>query len=234
MKTQTIQVQVADGQLNAYVAYPDYLPAPAVVVLQEIFGVNTDLKATCDELAGKGFIAVSPELFWRDAPGLDLHAWSPEEWKQGLKLYQAYDFDRGVRDIADVIAASRVLDGCTGKVGVMGFCLGGLMTYLSAARGSVDAAAWYYGGQTERYLAEAGKVSAPLMMHVGEEDEYITKDAQRQIKEALGTRPNVEFFSYPGCYHAFARHTGTRYNAVAASLANGRTESFLRRHLMHA
>ncbi|SMG59504.1 dienelactone hydrolase family protein [Paraburkholderia susongensis] len=234
MNRQSMQVEVADGALNAYVVYPDHPSAPAVVVLQEIFGVNADLRATCEELAGKGFIAVSPELFWREAPGLDLHSWSPEEWKQGLALYEHYDFDRGVRDIAAVVAVTRALQGCNGKVGVMGFCLGGLMTYLTAARSHVDAAAWYYGGQTERFLGESAGLAAPIIMHVGEEDEFVTPEAQRSIKEALGSRLNVEFFTYPGCYHAFARHSGTRYDAAAASLANGRTEAFLHRHLANA
>lgn len=234
MKTQSIQIEVADGSLQAYVAYPQQLPAPAVVVLQEIFGVNADLRATCQELAAKGFIALAPELFWRDAPGLDLNAWSKEQWKQGLALYQAYDFDRGVRDVAAVVAAARRIEGATGKVGVMGFCLGGLMTYLTAARTPVDAAASYYGGQTDRYLAEAGAIGAPLLIHFGEEDEYTPKDAQQRIQEAFAGHANVQYFAYPGCYHAFARHTGTRYDATAAALANGRTEAFLRRHLAQA
>ncbi|WP_267220887.1 dienelactone hydrolase family protein [Dyella silvae] len=231
MNTTSIQVPVTDGTLNAFVAYPTQLPAPVVIVLQEIFGVNADLRATCEELARVGFIAIAPELFWRDAPGLDLNAWSSEEWKKGLALYEHYDFDRGVRDIAAVISVARKLESSTGKTGVMGFCLGGLMAYLSVARTDVDAAAWYYGGQTERFLDEAGDVTAPMIMHVGEEDEYVSKDAQKLIKDAFETHRNVEIFTYPGCYHAFARHTGTHYDPAAATLANGRTQAFLRHQL---
>lgn len=220
-----------DGSFSAYVARPAILPAPVIVVLQEIFGVNADLRATCDELAAAGMIAVAPELFWRDAPGLDLNAWSEEEWKRGLELYYAYDFDRGVEDIKAVITAARAMDGSNGKVGVTGFCLGGLMTFLTAVRTDIDAAVAYYGGGTEGYVEEGKTLTVPLMMHLADEDEFIPPEAQAKIKAALKGKPNVQIFSYPGCSHAFARHTGSHYDAEAATAANVRTRAFLRRHL---
>ena len=226
-----MKITVADGSFDAYVVRPRAAVAPAIVVVQEIFGVNADLRATCHELADKGFIAIAPDLFWRQAPGLDLNAWSEAEWQQGLALYQAFDFDRGVQDVAATLDAARSLDGSSGKVGVMGFCLGGLMTYLTAARTPVDAAIAYYGGSTDAYLDEADGVTAPLMMHLGEEDEFISRAAQANIKQALGDKPNVEIFSYPGCSHAFARHTGSHYDKDAALLANDRTAAFLDKNL---
>jgi carboxymethylenebutenolidase len=201
------------------------------VVLQEIFGVNADIRATCDELAVNGFIAVAPDLFWRDAPGLDLNSWSESDWKQGLALYQAFDLDRGVRDVAATIEAARHLPGSSGKTGVMGFCLGGLMTFLTAARGSVDAAVSYYGGGTDQHVQEGANITAPLLMHLGEEDEYISKQAQATIRDALAPNPHVEIHFYPGCSHAFARHTGAHYEKAAADLANGRTAAFFGTHL---
>jgi carboxymethylenebutenolidase len=123
--------------------------------------------------------------------------------------------------------AARELEGTTGKVGVMGFCLGGLMAFLTAARHGVDAVVAYHGGDTERYLAEATAITAPLLMHLAEEDEFITKDAQAQIKAALKAVPSATVYSYPDQNHAFARHTGLHYNAEAAALANGRTVAFL-------
>jgi carboxymethylenebutenolidase len=213
------------------VARPKTLPAPAVVVLQEIFGVNMDMRETCDELAARGFIAVCPDLFWRQEPGLDLNHWSDAEWKKGLALYAVYDRDKGVRDIVDTAHAAGRLEGASGKVGVMGFCLGGLMTFLTAAREKIDAAVAYHGGETEKYLDEADKITAPMLMHLAEEDEFISKEAQTKIKAALSNKPNVEIYSYPGCNHAFARHTGTHYNAAAAAKANGRTWQFLHDHL---
>jgi carboxymethylenebutenolidase len=227
----TVNVQTEGGEFAAYVARPAKIPAPAVVVLHEVFGVNADIRQTCDELAAAGFIAIAPELFWRQQRGVDLNTWSEEEWKKGLALYTAYDRDTGVRDVLATIRAAQHLEGATGKVAVMGFCLGGLMTYLTAARHDVDAAVAYHGGDTESYLAEAHAITAPLLMHLAEEDEYISKDAQRRIKAALADMPNATVYSYPGQNHAFARHTGTHYNAEAAALANGRTIAFLAEQL---
>ena len=214
-----ITIEGRDGAFGAYMARPKALPAPAVVVLQEIFGVNMDMRETCDELAAQGFIAVCPDLFWRQEPGLDLNHWSDAEWKKGLALYAAYDRDKGVGDIVDTAHAAGQLEGASGKVGVMGFCLGGLMTFLTAAREKIDAAVAYHGGDTEKYLDEADKITAPLLMHLAEEDEFISKEAQTKIKTALSNKPNVEIYTYPGCNHAFARHTGTHYNAAAAAKA---------------
>ena len=145
-----ITIEGRDGAFGAYLARPKTLPAPAVVVLQEIFGVNKDMRETCDELAAHGFIAVCPDLFWRQEPGLDLNHWSDAEWKKGLAINAVYDRNKGVCDIVDTAHVAGQLDGASGKVGVMGFCLGGLMTFLTAAREEIDAAVAYHGGETER------------------------------------------------------------------------------------
>lgn len=228
---QTINIQTEGGEFSAYVARPRTSPAPAVVVLHEVFGVNKDIRQTCRELAEAGFIAIAPELFWRQERGVDLNNWSDEEWKKGLALYTAYDRNTGVRDILATARAARQLEGATGKVAVMGFCLGGLMAYLTAARHDPDAAVAYHGGDTESYLDEANSITAPLLMHLAEEDEFISKDAQRRIEAALANVPSAMLYSYPGQNHAFARHTGVHYNADAAALANGRTVAFLAEHL---
>ncbi|MCB8882699.1 dienelactone hydrolase family protein [Acidisoma cellulosilytica] len=231
MTHETITIETEDGAFSAYLAKPDHLPAPAVVVLHEIFGVNRDIRQTCDELAAAGFIAVAPDLFWRQEPGVDLNTLSDEEWQKGFALYTGYDRDIGVDDIVATLDAAAELDDGTGMVGVMGFCLGGLMTYLTAARHDVDAAVAYHGGDTERYLDEADAIGAPLLMHLAEEDEYINKDAQASIVDALSTVPDTTVYSYAGQNHAFARHNGAHYNAEAAALANGRTIAFLAEHL---
>ena len=127
--------------------------------------------------------------------------------------------------------AARQIEGASGEIGVMGFCLGGLMTYLTAARHELDAAVAYHGGDTESYLNEAHAITAPFLMHLAEEDEYISKDAQARIKAALASVPGSTVHSYPGQNHAFARHTGVHYDAHAAALANGRTTAFLAEHL---
>src|SRR5580698_3207096 len=220
-----------DGAFRGYIARPAQLPAPAVVVLQELFGVNADIRKHCDELAEQGFIAVAPDLFWRQEPGVDLNVTSEADWQHGLRLYGAYDRDAGAKDIRETIRAAAALPESTGKVAVQGYCLGALMAFIVAARYEVDAAVAYHGGDTEKYLGEVGGLRAPLLMHLGEEEEFISKAAQAEIKAALADKSNTTVYSYPGQRHAFSRHNGLRYNAAAAALANGRTSEFLHRHL---
>jgi len=226
-----IAIEGREGTFGAYIARPNASPAPAVVVLQELFGVNADIRKTCAELAKDGFVAVAPDLFWRQEAGVDLSVTSEADWQHGLRLYQAYDRDAGVRDIKDTLDTVAKLPECTGKIAVQGYCLGALMTFLTAVRCHVNAAVAYHGGDTEKYLGEVDDLSAPLLMHLGEEDEFISKAAQAQIKKALASNPYATVYSYPGQRHAFARHDGAHYAAASATLANGRTSEFLHQHL---
>ena len=232
---ESLAVTVADGSFQCYVARPSAATAgaavPVIVVLQEIFGVNAGIRGICDGYAAKGYIAVAPDLFWRTAPGLDMSEASPGDWERGFALYSAYDFGAGVGDIAATVAAARAMTGASGKVGVTGYCLGGLMTFLTAARADADAFVAYYGGATENYAAEGANVKRPLLYHLAGDDEYIGKDAQAAIHAALKDNANIEMHTYPGCNHAFARPGGDHYDANAATLANGRTDAFFERHL---
>src|SRR3984893_6003405 len=119
---------------SAYIARPESVPAPAVVVLQELFGVNADIRKHCDELAEQGYIAVAPDLYWRQEPGVDLNVTSQADWDHGLRLYSAYDRDAGVKDVKDTIDAVRNLSECNGKVALLGYCLGALMVFMTAVR----------------------------------------------------------------------------------------------------
>lgn len=226
-----ITIEGRDGAFGAYISRPKTLPAPGVVVLHEVFGVNADIRKTCDELAEKGFVAVAPDLFWRQEPGVDLSVTSEPDWQHGLRLNQAYDRDAGARDVKDTANAVAKLPGCSGRVAVLGYCLGGLLTFLAAVRHGIDAGVAYHGGDTEKYLGEIAGLKAPLLMHLAEEDEFISKAAQAEIKAALASKPYATVYSYPGQNHAFTRHNGAHYNAAAAALANGRTWQFLKDHL---
>jgi carboxymethylenebutenolidase len=228
---QTINIPTEGGEFTAYIAKPAANPAPVVIVLHELFGVNEDIRLTCRELADKGFIALAPELYWRQERSVDLDTWAESDWQKGLKLYAGYDRDVGVRDIVATIRAAKQVKGASGKVGVLGYCLGGLMTFLTAARHHPDAVVAYHGADTEKYVGEAPCISAPILMHLAEEDEFISKDAQAQIKSALADVPSATAFSYPNCHHAFSRHNGRHYDAQAAALAKARTDAFLRQHL---
>lgn len=226
-----ITIEGRGGSFGAYIARPKTFPASAVVVLHEVFGVNADIRRTCDELADQGFLAVAPDLFWRQEPGVDLSVTSEQDWQHGLRLNGAYDRDAGARDVKDTANVVAKLPECNGKVAVLGYCLGGLLTFLTATRYGVDAAVAYHGGDTDKYLDEAGSLDAPLLLHLAEKDEFIPQDAQEAIKAALATKPGTTICSYPGQYHAFSRHGGAHYNAEAAALARSRTNAFLRQHL---
>jgi carboxymethylenebutenolidase len=226
-----IVIESPDGTFRGYISRPAKLPAPAAVVLQELFGVNADIRATCDELATQGFIAIAPDLFWRQEPGVDLDVTSEADWQHGLRLYAAFDRDAGAKDIMETVRTAVELPESTGKVALQGYCLGALMAFITAVRYEVDAAVAYHGGDTEKYLGEVGGLDAPLLMHLGEEDEFISKDAQAEIKAALAGKANVTVYSYPAQRHAFSRHNGAHYNAAAAALANRRTSEFLHQQL---
>jgi carboxymethylenebutenolidase len=220
------------GKFSAYIARPKTSQAPAVVVLQELFGVNADIRKHCDELAEQGYLALAPDLYWRQEPAVDLNVTSEADWQHGLRLYSAYDRDAGVKDVKDTIDAVRNLPECNRKVALLGYCLGALMVFMTAVRNDgIDAAVWYHGADTEKYLGEVDGLHAPLLMHLAEEDEFISKAAQAEIKAALAKKPNATVYSYPGQNHAFSRHNGAHYDAAAAALANGRTREFLHQQL---
>src|SRR5580704_12553067 len=161
-----IVIDSPDGTFGAYISRPAKLPAPAVVVLQELFGVNADIRATCDDLAAQGFIAIAPDLFWRQEPGVDLDVRSEAAWQHGLRLYAAYDRDAGAPDIMETVRTAGEATGSTGKVALQGYCLGALMAFITAARDEVDGAVAYHGSDTEKYLSEIGGLDAPLLMHL--------------------------------------------------------------------
>ena len=228
---ETTTIKTDDGQFAAYVARPSNPKAPAIVVIQEIFGVNKVMRGVCDELAAAGFLAVCPDLFWRIEPGIDITDQSEAEWKTAFELYNAFDVEAGVKDIAATIDHVRALPEVNGKVGAVGFCLGGLLAYLTATRTDADASVAYYGVGIEKHLVESEKQAHPLLMHIAEEDQFVPKEAQALILSKLKNHPQVQAYTYPGRDHAFARVGGEHYDAVDAKLANGRTLAFFQQHL---
>lgn len=225
-------IQSPDGPFSAYVARPaGEGPWPAVVVIQEIFGVNAVMRATCDAMAAQGYLAICPDLFWRIQPGIDITDQTQAEWDQAMAYLGQFDTDKGVEDIGCAIDLVRKRPECTGKVGDVGFCLGGKLAFLTAARTEADASVSYYGIGLADILGEAEKLAHPLMLHIAEEDAYFPKQAQAVVIAALKDHPQVTLHTYPGCDHAFARPGGAHFDAEAAALANARTAEFFRRHL---
>ena len=228
---ERININTADGAFSAYVARPAAEKAPAVVVIQEIFGVNLVMRDITDALAGQGYLVICPDLFWRIEPGIDITDKSETEWKRAFELFNAFDVDAGVKDIQATIKAARADAQCDGKVGAVGFCLGGMLAFLTATRTDANAAVSYYGVGIDARVAEAEKLACPLLMHIAEEDQFVPKPAQEVILQALKNHPQIEIHTYPGCDHAFARIGGEHYNADAARHANGRTLQFFERTL---
>jgi carboxymethylenebutenolidase len=216
-------IESPKGPFSAYLAAPENGIGAGVLMIQEIFGVNQDMRDHCDAMAEQGYFALCPDLFWRQEPGIQLTDQSDAEWQRAAELYQGLDVDKAVDDLVASLARLRDLPGCSGKAGSMGFCLGGLLAYLMATRSDADCNAGYYGVGIEQRLGEAAQIGAPTLLHIAEEDKFVPKDAQRQIKDRLEPHANVTVYSYPGMDHAFARHKGTHYDEDAARLANGRT-----------
>jgi carboxymethylenebutenolidase len=230
--SETLTINTPDGAFSAYVARPQTgAAAPAVVVIQEIFGVNTVMRDICDGLAAQGFIAVCPDLFWRIEPGIDITDQSEAEWKRAFELFNAFDVDAGVSDIAATITATRALPGVSGKVGAVGYCLGGLLAFLTATRTDADACISYYGVGLEKHVGEADKLARPLLMHIAEKDQFVPPEAQQVILSALKDHPQIEVHTYAGRDHAFAREGGAHYDAADAAKANGRSLTFFKTNL---
>ena len=228
---ETIIIDTPDGSFGAYVAKPVSPKAPAIVVIQEIFGVNAAMRAITDDFAREGYLAICPDLFWRIEPGIDITDQSEAEWKRAFELFNAFDVEAGVKDIDATIDHIRADPACSGKVGTVGFCLGGLLAFLTAARTDADASVAYYGVGIEKYTAEADKLAQPLLLHIAEEDQFVPKAAQQLILSALKNHPQIEIHTYPGRDHAFARRGGEHYHAADAAAAQERTLAFFKKAL---
>lgn len=226
-----IDITAADGgKFRGYLCLPPAGRGPGLVVEQEIFGINENVRVVCEEYAQQGFVTLAPDLFWRMEPGIDLD-YSEKGWARAFECFQKFDVDGGVKDIAATIKALRARPECSGKVGCIGYCLGGKLAYLTSARTDCDASVGYYGVQIESLLDEKDKIKKPLMLHIAELDKFVPPEAQAKVKDGLKAMANVEIHSYPGVDHAFARHKGDSYDNASAELANSRTLAFLKKHL---
>jgi carboxymethylenebutenolidase len=223
-----IVIPAQDGRsFSAYLAVPAQTPAPAVIMIQEIFGVNTEMREKCDQMAVLGYVAIAPDLFWRMEPGVQLSDQTDKEWARAMGLFARFDIDLGIEDLRMTLHTMRGHAETTGKVGCVGYCLGGKLAYLMATHTKIDAAVSYYGVGLDALTDEAAAITKPLMLHIAEEDQFVDKTAQNKIKQALSANPLVTLHSYPGVNHAFARIHGQHYNEAAAMSANARTKAFL-------
>jgi carboxymethylenebutenolidase len=229
MTGQTITITGKDGDFSGYLASPGSGSGPGIVVIQEIFGVNPVMRDIADGLAARGFVALVPDLFWRLQPGVELTDRTDAEWQQAFSLMKRFDPDKGVEDIQATI--NQLRPRTNGKVGAVGYCLGGLLAYLAAARTDSNASVGYYGVSIQDRLDEAAKIAHPLMLHIAEADEFTPAAAREKIVAGLKDNTNVTLHCYAQMDHAFARVGGKHYDKANADLANGRTATFFRQHL---
>ncbi|MGH1558920.1 dienelactone hydrolase family protein [Caulobacter segnis] len=230
--SETLTITTPDGDFSAYLARPQAENAPAIVVIQEIFGVNKVMRDICDGLASQGYVAVRPDLFWRIEPGIDITDQSEAEWKRAFELFNAFDVDAGVADIAATISKVRGLPGVNGKVGAVGYRLGGLLAFLTATRTDVDASVSYYGVGIEKHVGEAEKLNHPLLMHIAEKDQFVRAGGPAgHPQRAEGSPADRDPHLRRSRPHAFAREGGAHYDAADAAKANGRSLTFFQKAL---
>ena len=230
MSGQEIKLKAKDGgSFMGYLAKPATGHGPGMVVIQEIFGVNAVMRGITDRFAEVGYMALCPDLFWRQEPGIQLTDRTDAEWARAFELFKGFDLDKGVADLDATIEALRRMPGCSGRVGTVGFCLGGRLAYLTATRTKANAAVGYYGVYLTEHLNEV--IRCPLMLHIAGGDEFVPPDAQKQIHAALDHHAKATLYDYPGLGHAFAREGGKHWDEAAAKTANARTLNFFDKHL---
>lgn len=221
------------GEFSAYMAEPDGAPRAAIIVIQEIFGVNAGIRQKCDHWARQGYLAVAPDLFWRMQPGVELDPDIEVEFQQALDLLNRYSAEKGsntsVLDIEETIRAIRARG--VQKVGAVGYCLGGYLAYLTACRTDIDASVGYYGVMIDQALGESHAIARPLMLHIPTADHFVGPEAQAAIHEGLDNHPKVTLHDYPGLDHGFATETGKRRHEGAARVADARTTDFFANNL---
>lgn len=235
MAKNSLTLTSHDGKtFSAYVAYPDVTPAPAMIVIQEIFGINQELREKCDDLAAQGYIAIAPDLFWRIEPGIELVDSIPEQLQRAFQLFGEFDQALGLKDLQSTLKQARAVKECNGLVGCVGYCLGGKMAYMLASHSDVDASVSYYGVGLGDVLDEAKNIKKPILLHIAGNDQFVPPDEQQKILAAMEKHERAQAYHYPGLDHAFARGKGMHYNAQGANLANARTSEFLNSSLKRA
>ena len=227
MASMKITASDGSGSFDAYYVEPKGKPAGAVVLIQEIFGVNQSLRDTADYVADLGFFVLAPDLFWRQEPGVDLTDKSEAEWQKAFALMNGFDQNKGVEDLQATLAVARRLPGCNGKAGTMGYCLGGRLAFMMATRSDSDVNVSYYGVGIDGLLGELPAVQKPLLLHIAALDKYVPPEAQSTITLATAGNPHIATHVYAGADHAFARVGGIHWHGLSAAIANGRSAAAL-------
>ncbi|WP_372618441.1 dienelactone hydrolase family protein [Falsiroseomonas sp.] len=220
------------GAMPAWLERPARAPAGVVVLLHEIFGLNRNMQALARWIAALGHVALVPDLWWRQAEGVALDPDAgPPAWERAFALLRGLDEAAAVADLLAALAFARTLPGGNGRVGSVGFCLGGRLAARLAVRSDADCHVSYYGVGIEGMLEELRGLRAPLLLHIAGRDRFVPPAAQRRIIAALQDAPLAEILVHPAAGHAFARAGARSFDARAAAVAHARTEALLVRCL---
>jgi carboxymethylenebutenolidase len=231
LTTRWIEIDAGDGQgYDGYLALPRSGKGPGVIIVQEIFGVNGHIQSVAEQYALAGYVALAPDIFWRSERRVEL-GYEGADRDKALALLKTTDAEQTAADLGAAAATLRAQPETTGKIGAVGFCFGGQLAYLMAARGAVDAAVAYYGGGIQNKLDEADKIRAPILFHYAEHDSSIPQTAVQQVKQRFAGHANARFFDYPGVNHGFNCSDRAAYDQHASALAHGRTLEFLSSNL---
>lgn len=231
MKTSNVRVRLRDGEMEAYLAVPDRTPAGALIAIMEIWGVNETMRKHAHEFAEAGFVCLVPDLFWRQEPGVELYDSNPKDVRKAFDLYYDFDYDLGVRDMEDVAAYLRNRPESNGKVGAVGYCLGGKLCYLMCCRTDIDCAVAYYGTYIEHNIREVPNLHRPFVLHMAMKDRWVQSEVNDLLERRLSPNPLVTIHKYPDADHAFARYGGKPYRKADADRALALTVDFFRQHL---
>ncbi len=231
MPNITLNATDGSGSFSAYVVEPKATPGggkPGVVVLiQEIFGVNQAMRDAAAWIADMGFIAVCPDLFWRIEPGIDITDKTEADWKRAFELFNTFDQAKGMEDLKATIAAARKMPVANGRVGSMGFCLGGRLAFMMAEQSDSDINISYYGVGLDNLLGDLNKITKPLLVHIADQDEFFPPEGRAKVIAAVKGSPRITCHVYPYANHAFARVNGVHWDGRAATIANGRSAEAL-------
>ena len=227
MEKISIAADDGTGTFDAVLVRAPDATAGVVVLIQEIFGVNDSMKETAQQVAEQGYHVLVPDLFWRLQPGIDLTDKTEAEFNQALAYMKQFNQTKGIADLKATVAYARTMGGSNGKVGTMGYCLGGRLAMMMATDSDADVNISYYGVGLDGLLGGLDHVAAPLLLHIADEDGFFPAEGRAKVVEAAKARPHVHAYTYPKADHAFARVGGTHWQARGATIANGRSAEAL-------
>ncbi|SAK88811.1 carboxymethylenebutenolidase [Caballeronia arationis] len=225
-----IDIPADSDSFQGYLALPKTGKGPGVIILQEIFGVNSHIRSVADQYAADGYVALAPDVFWRTQPRVEL-GYAGADREKAMELLQKTDLEKAVADVGAAASALRALPEVSGQVAAIGYCFGGRLAYLAAAQGSIDLGVAYYGGGIQNQLDHADSIKVPMQFHYGELDAHIPVSAVGEVRSRFAGRNDAEVHVYPNADHGFNCGDRASYNARASALAHGRTLTFLGEHL---